>query len=173
MNILEVMDVPVRRSVLGAVLVVACALASDVGAQQRLLTLDDIYDPQRQTNFTGNVSSRRLWMDATRFAALGGQGGEWVAVDAASGKTLWSSDPGQGANAAIVKAGNLLFSLEDDGELVVFRHNRAAFEVLKRYKVADTETWVQPTISGDRIFVKAGGAAATPDGSTLALWTLN
>ena len=34
-----------------------------------------------------------------------------------------------------------------------------------RYKVADSETWAQPAISGNRIFVK--------DVSTLALWTLN
>jgi hypothetical protein len=37
--------------------------------------------------------------------------------------------------------------------------------VVKRYKVADTESWTQPTISGNRIFVK--------DVSTLALWTFN
>jgi hypothetical protein len=36
---------------------------------------------------------------------------------------------------------------------------------VRKYKVADSETWAQPGISGNRIFVK--------DVSSLALWTLN
>jgi hypothetical protein len=64
----------------------------------------------------------------------------------------------------VVKAGSLVFSLEDDGELVIGRVNAAAFEPLRRYTVADRETWTQPTISGNRLFVK--------DVSTLTLWTL-
>jgi len=91
--------------------------------------------------------------------------GQYFGVDTKTGKTLWTSEGRQAGQAAIVKAGNLLFSLEDDGELIVARSSRTAFEVLRRYKVAETETWAQPTISGNRIFVK--------DLSTLALWTVN
>jgi outer membrane protein assembly factor BamB len=91
--------------------------------------------------------------------------GQYYAVDARGGKTLWSSEPRQGAQAALVRAGNILFSLENDGELVVFRTSRTGLEELRRYKVADAETWAQPAISGNRIFVK--------DVSTLTLWTLN
>jgi outer membrane protein assembly factor BamB len=91
--------------------------------------------------------------------------GQYFAVDVKTGKTLWTSEPRQGSNAALVKAGDIFFSLEDDGELVVARGNRTAFELLRRYKVADTETWTQPTISGNRILVK--------DLTSLTLWTLN
>jgi outer membrane protein assembly factor BamB len=91
--------------------------------------------------------------------------GQYFSVDAKTGKTLWMSEGRQAGNAAIVRAGDVVFSLEDDGELVVFRPGPTAFDVVKRYKVADTETWTQPAISGNRIFVK--------DESTLALWTLN
>ena len=91
--------------------------------------------------------------------------GQYFGVDAKTGKTLWTSEGRQAGNAAIVKAGNLLFSLQDDGELIVARSSLTAFEPLRRYKVADSETWAQPAISGNRIFVK--------DLSTLALWTLN
>ena len=82
-----------------------------------------------------------------------------------TGKTLWLSEPRQAGNAAISTAGDLIFSLEDDGELVVVRNSPTAFEPLQRYKVADTQTWTQPAISGNRIFVK--------DVSSLTLWTLN
>jgi outer membrane protein assembly factor BamB len=91
--------------------------------------------------------------------------GQYFSVDAKTGKTLWMSEGRQAGNAAIIRAGDVVFSLEDDGELVVFRPGSTAFDVVKRYKVADTESWTQPTISGNRIFVK--------DVSTLALWTFN
>jgi len=91
--------------------------------------------------------------------------GQYFCVDAKTGKTLWVSEGRQAGNASIERAGNVLFILEDDGELVVARSSSAAFEPLRRYKVAETETWTQPAISGNRIFVK--------DVSSLTLWTLN
>jgi outer membrane protein assembly factor BamB len=91
--------------------------------------------------------------------------GQYFSVDAKSGKTLWVSEGRQGGNAALVKAGNVIFSLEDDGELVVFRPSPTDFVPLRRYKLAETDTWTQPVISGIRIFIK--------DVASLALWTLN
>jgi outer membrane protein assembly factor BamB len=91
--------------------------------------------------------------------------GQYFGVDMKTGKTLWISEPRQGAKSAIQRAGDLLFILEADGELVVARESKTAFDVVKRYKVAEAETWSQPAISGNRIFVK--------DVSTLTLWTLS
>jgi outer membrane protein assembly factor BamB len=94
--------------------------------------------------------------------------GQYYAVDVKTGKTLWASEGRQAANVALARAGNILFSLENDGELVVFRASRAGFEPIRRYRLAAEEmfsTWAQPAISGNRIFIK--------DASTLALWTLN
>ncbi|MQA30345.1 MAG: PQQ-binding-like beta-propeller repeat protein [Luteitalea sp.] len=91
--------------------------------------------------------------------------GQYFALDVGTGKTLWTSEGRQAANAAVLRAADLLFSLEDDGELIVARASKAAFEPVKRYKVADSATYAQPALAGNRIFVK--------DLSTLALWTLN
>jgi outer membrane protein assembly factor BamB len=91
--------------------------------------------------------------------------GQYFAVDAKSGKTLWTSEGRQAGHAAIARAGDLLLSLEDDGELVVARNSKTGFEPLHRYKVADSATWTQAAYSGNRVFVK--------DVSSLALWTLN
>jgi len=91
--------------------------------------------------------------------------GQYFGVDVKSGRTLWTSEGRQAGNAAIAKAGTLIFSLEDDGDLVVARGGRTAFEPVKRYKVAEGETWTQPAISGKRIFVK--------DLSSLALWAVD
>jgi outer membrane protein assembly factor BamB len=91
--------------------------------------------------------------------------GQYFAVDVKTGQTLWSSESRQAAQAAIEYGGDLWFSLEDDGELVIARVSRTGFEPLRRYKVADAATWTPPVISGNRIFIK--------DVTSLALWTVN
>jgi len=90
--------------------------------------------------------------------------GQYVGVDAKSGKTLWQSPGRQSANAAVGKVGDLFYSLEEDGEFVVARKSDTAFDVIKKYKVAEGQTWAEAALSGERIFVK--------DLNTVALWTL-
>ena len=91
--------------------------------------------------------------------------GRFFALDAATGEVLWLGQPREADNAAVVKAGEVLFLLNNDAELIVARSSRVGFEPLKRYVVADSATWAQPVISGNRIFVK--------DVSSLTLWTVN
>src|SRR5215475_655527 len=91
--------------------------------------------------------------------------GQFFGLDARTGKTLWLGQPREASNTAVVKAGDLLFMLNDDAELIVARGSRTGFEPLKRYTVADSATWAQPAISGNRAFVK--------DVTSLALWTLD
>ena len=91
--------------------------------------------------------------------------GQYFAVDAKTGKTLWLSEGRQGGNAALATASSQVLSLEDDGELVVLRASQTAFEPVKRYKLADSATWTQASYSGNRIYVK--------DVTNLTLWTLN
>ena len=90
--------------------------------------------------------------------------GQYFGLDLETGQVLWRSDPRQAENAAIVRAGGTIFSLEDDAELIILRSSRTGFEPVKRYDVAMSETWAQPTISGSRLFVK--------DISALSLWSL-
>src|SRR5574341_207445 len=80
--------------------------------------------------------------------------GQLFALDARTGKTLWLGQPREATNTAVVKAGELLFLLNDDAELIVARSSQAGIEPLKRYTVADSATWAQPAISGKRIFIK-------------------
>jgi len=91
--------------------------------------------------------------------------GQFFALDLKTGKLLWKTRGREAENTAFVKADNVLFLLKDDGELIVARPNRTAFQPLHRYTVAKSATWAQPAISGNRIFVK--------DVSSLTLWTLD
>ena len=91
--------------------------------------------------------------------------GQFFALDAATGETLWSTPGREATNTAIAKAGDLLFLLNDDAELIVARASRQGLEPVQRYTMSDSATWAQPAISGNRFFVK--------DVSTLSLWTLD
>lgn len=91
--------------------------------------------------------------------------GQYFALDGRTGETLWLSAPRQATNAAVVKAGDVLFLLNDAGQLIVAKSNRTRFEIIRQYTVADSATWAQPAISGNRVFIR--------DVSALTLWTFN
>ena len=113
----------------------------------------------------GLFMSNGVLVDDTFFSLSHTNSGQFFAVDVTTGETLWSTQGREATNTALVKAGGLLFLLNDDAELIVARASRAGFEPLRRYTVSDSVTWAQPAISGNRLFVK--------DDSTLALWTVD
>ena len=91
--------------------------------------------------------------------------GQYFGLDLESGQVLWLSDPRQAVNAAIVRAGDTIFSLQDDAEMLILNANRTGLEPIRRYEVASSATWAQPAISGSAFYVK--------DVSNLTLWTLD
>jgi len=91
--------------------------------------------------------------------------GQFFCLDLANGgKTLWTGDPRQGENAAMLVAGNTLFALTNDAELIVTSTATKGATLIKKYKVADSPTWAHPAIVGKRILVK--------DETSLALLSL-
>ncbi|HWQ32331.1 MAG TPA: PQQ-binding-like beta-propeller repeat protein [Blastocatellia bacterium] len=90
--------------------------------------------------------------------------GQFFCLDAATGKTWWTGDGRQGENAAMEIAGNIMFWLTNDAELIVSRLTNNRVEPVRRYKVADSETWAHPVITGNRVLIK--------DNQSLALWSL-
>jgi hypothetical protein len=55
-----------RRSVWALLLVLLSGLAVPVAAQQKLLTLDDLLDPQKRVDFSGTVPVV-TWLDDTTY----------------------------------------------------------------------------------------------------------
>jgi outer membrane protein assembly factor BamB len=109
--------------------------------------------------------SNGVIIDDTLFGMSHKNSGQVFALDPATGKVLWTGKPREATNSALVKAGDLLVMLHDDGQVIVARPSRTGLDRLRTYRVADSATWAQPTLSGNRIFVK--------DATTLALWTVN
>jgi outer membrane protein assembly factor BamB len=118
-----------------------------------------------ETQDVGMFMSNPVLVGDTLYGLSHKASGQFFALDAKSGKVLWLGEPREATNTAIVKAGDLLFLLNDDAELIVAFGNPAGLEPLRRYTVADSSTWAQPTVSGNRVFIK--------DVSNLTLWTIN
>jgi outer membrane protein assembly factor BamB len=80
--------------------------------------------------------------------------GQFFAIDAATGKTLWTTKGRDAENASIVRAGDYLLLGTTNSELIVARANPARFEEVKRYTVADSAMWAHPAFAGRFIVVK-------------------
>jgi outer membrane protein assembly factor BamB len=80
--------------------------------------------------------------------------GMFFCVDADTGKTLWTSGPKQGDNAAILISGDLLFLLKDNAELIVARASKTGFEPLHTYEVATSATYANPLLVAKGIVIK-------------------
>ena len=80
--------------------------------------------------------------------------GQFFAIDAASGKTLWLTRGREAENASIVRAGDYLLMTTTNSELVVAKANPARFEEVQRYTVADSAMWAHPAFTGRTIIVK-------------------
>jgi len=91
--------------------------------------------------------------------------GQYFGLDLETGDVLWRGNPRQAENASILSVGENILSLQDDAVLLIFEVSRAGLVTKHRYDVAESATWTQPTVSGNRIFIK--------DISNLTLWTLD
>src|SRR5262245_61067968 len=93
------------RSRIGPAVLGVLVGASLAEAQQRLLSIDDIYDPATRVNFSGNSSADVRWVDGTRYllprASNGGT--SWIVVDAAtsSERTLFDAEKMEAALARL------------------------------------------------------------------------
>jgi outer membrane protein assembly factor BamB len=80
--------------------------------------------------------------------------GQFVAIDAASGKTLWNTQGREGENASMLGSRSWLLASTTDGTLVVARANPQKYEEVRRYQIAPSALWAHPAITGSSIIVK-------------------
>jgi outer membrane protein assembly factor BamB len=91
--------------------------------------------------------------------------GALYCVDTKSNKTAWTDSTNRGNFGSILDAGSCLMVLPQNGELTVYKADGKEYSEIAKYKVAETQTYAHPVISGNRIFVK--------DQESLTLWTLD
>ena len=91
--------------------------------------------------------------------------GQFICLDARTGKTVWATPGREATNASVVSAGANLVWLTDAGDLIVSKKSAKAFEQVARYSVSDSPVWTQPVLLGREILIKSDTA--------LSLWSLN
>lgn len=81
--------------------------------------------------------------------------GQFFAIDAETGKTLWQGPGRAGENAAILNiSGKFLMMLTNEGNLVVMPADTKEYLPAAQYNVAPSPTWAHPVVMGRRILVK-------------------
>jgi outer membrane protein assembly factor BamB len=81
--------------------------------------------------------------------------GQFVALDAATGKTLWQSPGRLGENAAILNlGGKSLLVLTNEAKLIVLPVSTKEYAPAAEYTVANSPTWAHPVVLGNRILIK-------------------
>lgn len=81
--------------------------------------------------------------------------GQFFAIDAESGKTLWQGPGRMGENAAILNlGGKFLLLLINDANLVVLPAGAKEYLPVTQYTVASSPTWAHPVVMGRRILIK-------------------
>ena len=92
------------------------------------------------------------------------QKGQFFAIDADTGKSIWQSPGRMGENAAILNLdGKILLLLTNDANLIVQPIGAKSYEPVAQYSVASSQTWAHPLVIGSRVLVK--------DESTLTSWS--
>jgi outer membrane protein assembly factor BamB len=123
-----------------------------------------VADPVWKNPQISMYMSSPVVVDGTIYGLSHRNRGQFFALDAGSGRTLWTTPGREGENASIVASGQLLFLSTTNGEVIVIRANARAYEELKRYRVAESAVWAHPAVFGSTILVK--------DLDKLICWTL-
>lgn len=89
--------------------------------------------------------------------------GQFVALDARTGKLLWTSPGRQAENAALIAAGDVVMATTTEGALVVLRRNPKAFSPVRTYTISDSPIWAHPAPAGSGLLIK--------NAESLAYWT--
>jgi len=81
--------------------------------------------------------------------------GQFFALDAETGKTLWQGAGRTAESAALLNLGGKdLLLLTNDAKLTVLPINSKEYAPTAQYTVADSETWAHPVVIGNRILIK-------------------
>jgi outer membrane protein assembly factor BamB len=80
--------------------------------------------------------------------------GQFFALDAATGKTLWQGPGRMGENASIINVAGTLLALTNDAVLYVLPASASSFAPSAQYTVATSQTWAHPVFLGDQVLIK-------------------
>lgn len=80
--------------------------------------------------------------------------GQFVAVDAKTGALKWATEGREGEHASLLLTPKHVLFLTNGADLIVARRGAPAFDVERRYEVAEAATWAMPVLLGSNILVR-------------------
>lgn len=121
-------------------------------------------EPAWSTNEVTLYTSTPVLVDDKLYGLSYANRGQFFAMEARTGKVLWTSEGRQAQGAAILSAGETLWVLTDEAKLFALARNDTEYNLLKNYQMAESPTWAHPVLWGKNILVK--------DESHLTLWRI-
>ena len=113
-----------------------------------------ISEPVWSNPHTPMFMSSPVLIGATIYGLTQRSKGQFVAIDAKTGKTLWSTQGREGENASMMGSPSWLLVSTTDGNLVVARANPQQYDEVRRYQIAPSALWAHPAIVAGSIIVK-------------------
>jgi outer membrane protein assembly factor BamB len=87
-------------------------------------------------------------------------------INAKTGQTAWNeANKERGSFGSILDAGSELIALTPKSHLIVFEPSDKAYTEVASIKVADSATYSEPVLAGDRVYIE--------DQDSVTLWTLD
>jgi outer membrane protein assembly factor BamB len=123
----------------------------------RLEKQDSTFVPKEVWNNKDNAMylNSPVLVGNTLFGLSSLKKGQFFAIDADTGKTLWQGPGRIGENAAILNLGDkFLLLLINDAHLIVLPASGKEYLPAAQYTVATSPTWAHPVVTGGRILVK-------------------
>lgn len=108
--------------------------------------------------------SSPVLVGGTLFGHSSRRKGQFVAVDAESGKVRWATEGRNATSAAVVAAGQHLLFLTTESQLIVVPAEPSGYKEVRKYTVADSATYAHPAVLKDRVVVR--------DASHVTVWYL-
>ena len=101
--------------------------------------------------------SSPVMVGGTLFGLTHRNRGQIFALDAATGRTLWTTKGRDGESASFVGNRSWLLVSTTNGELVIVQPDGGAYKEIRRYTIAGSAVWAHPAIAGRSIIIKDEG----------------
>jgi outer membrane protein assembly factor BamB len=82
------------------------------------------------------------------------QRGQFIALDPKTGAIRWSSEGRDGDHASVLLTPDHVLFLAKAGDLTLARRGATRFEVVRRYKLPETDLWAMPILTPDGLLVR-------------------
>jgi len=80
--------------------------------------------------------------------------GRLYCLNASTGATCWNDSVNHNRFASTLDLGDFMLSLSATGNIIIFKPDPEKYVEIAVYKVADTEVYAYPLVTGDKIYIK-------------------